>query len=90
MQKTLIDDDGEVRALTDDSNLRAVMLRDVLPNLAAHSQKRKVGRPKVAAPKRTKSFKLSPDLIDAIVALGKGYNKRVEAVLRESIAEGRI
>jgi len=56
MQKTLIDDDGEVRALTDDSNLRAVMLRDVLPNLAAHSQKRKVGRPKVAAPKRYEKF----------------------------------
>lgn len=51
---------------------------------------KKRGRPKVAAPKQVKSFKLSPDLIAAIVSSGKGYNVRVEAVLREAIAKGRI
>ena len=61
-----------------------------LPPRARDAVRRAVGRPKVAAPKRVKSFKLSPDLIDAIMASGKGYNTRVEASLRKALAKGWI
>lgn len=51
---------------------------------------KKRGRPKVARPKQVKSFKLSADVIEAIMASGKGYNVRVEAALRAAIASGKI
>lgn len=54
---------------------------------AAHKTR---GRPRSAAPKRIMSFKFSPDLISAIKASGKGYTTRVEALLRQALAEGRI
>ena len=59
-----------------------------LANNAAHVAKR--GRPRVDKPKKLKSFKLSQDVIEAIVASGRGYNTRVEAILREAIGAGRI
>ncbi len=46
------------------------------------AEMRKAGRPKVAAPKQLQSFKLSQDVISAIKQSGKGYNARVEKVLR--------
>jgi uncharacterized protein (DUF4415 family) len=66
------------------------MLRDEFPDLAEYSRKRKAGRPKSAAPKRLQSFKLSPDVIEGIKSSGKGYNVRVEAVLRQALEDGRI
>lgn len=90
ISKPLIDDDGEVRPLSYNDNVRFSMLKDSFPELAAYSAKRKAGRPKVDAPKKSKSFKLSQDLIEAIVASGKGYNARVEAMLREGLAQGKI
>ena len=87
---TLIDKDGEVRPLSSKHKVRASMLRDTSPSLAKYSEKRKVGRPKVAAPKRSKSFKLSPALIEAIVASGKGYNARVENALFKALEQGLV
>lgn len=52
--------------------------------------KKSRGRPKVEAPKKIKSFKLSQDVIEAIVSSGKGYNARVDKVLRDAIDSGRI
>ena len=46
------------------------------------------GRPKVAKPKKLKSFKLAQEVIEAILASGKGYNARVEAVLRQAFVKG--
>lgn len=88
--KPLIDEDGEVRPLTASDMLRAVPLRDVFPELAEFSEKRKVGRPKSANPKKSKTFKLSPALIDAIVATGKGYNASVEAILQKAVHQGLV
>lgn len=75
---------------TEEMFAKSVPLKDVFPALAEYSEKRRVGRPKVAAPKRSKSFKLSPDLIDAIVASGKGYNARVEKALFKAIEQGLV
>lgn len=73
--------EDDVPELTDEFFANARPLRETFPELAAYSEKRKAGRPKIAAPKRSKSFKLSPSLIEAIVSSGKGYNARVESAL---------
>lgn len=51
---------------------------------------RKVGRPKSAAPKRNGTLRLSADIWDTLKASGRGYNARVEALLREAIHDGRL
>ncbi|MEK7660606.1 MAG: BrnA antitoxin family protein [Pseudomonadota bacterium] len=86
----LIDEDGEVRTPSDFSKIKFMRVKDVFPELAEYSRQRKAGRPPVEAPKKSKTFKLSQDVIEAIVQSGKGYNARVEKVLRESLAAGKI
>ena len=51
---------------------------------------RKVGRPKVATPKRNGTLRLASDLWERIKTSGQGYNSRVEMVLWEAIDSGRI
>ncbi len=63
-------------------------LKEGFPDLHALLKRR--GRPKVESPKRSKTFKLSQDVIDGIRASGKGYNARVDEVLRAALSEGRI
>jgi uncharacterized protein (DUF4415 family) len=85
-------DEDDVPELTTEWFKNARPVRELHPELAAHSvvRKAKAGRPKVANPKKVQSFKLSPDLIEAIVTSGKGYNTRVEAALRDAVEAGRI
>ncbi len=51
---------------------------------------RKVGRPKSASPKRNGTLRLAGDLWEQIKASGRGYNSRVENVLREAVERGKI
>jgi uncharacterized protein (DUF4415 family) len=51
---------------------------------------RKTGRPKSPSPKRNGTLRLSADVWEGLKASGKGYNARVEAVLRDAIARGQI
>ncbi len=48
------------------------------------------GRPPVATPKVHIGFRLAADIVEAIRATGKGYNARVERVLRDALEKGRI
>ena len=93
-RKPLIDADGEVRELTEEDFRLFRPIAEVDPGMvtamAALREKRLRGRPKSPAPKRVKSFKLSPDVIDAVVASGPGYNARVEQALRRALEEGHI
>jgi uncharacterized protein (DUF4415 family) len=89
-QKPLTNKQGKVRELTEEDFLSAVPLAEVFPELSSFSLKRMRGRPKSDSPKKLQSFKLSGDLIDKIRASGKGYNTRVEQVLREAVDLGRI
>lgn len=50
----------------------------------------KRGRPVSDAPKQMIAFRFSPDLVCAIKAVGKGYNMRVEKVLRDAFNKGII
>lgn len=83
-------EEDNIEELTEDFFKKAVKGIDGLASLAGEDAVaflRKRGRPKVEAPKRLQSFKLSPDVIIAIKATGKGFNARVEAVLREAFIE---
>jgi uncharacterized protein (DUF4415 family) len=49
---------------------------------------RQGGRPRVALPKVHIGLRLDPEVVAAVKASGKGYNSRVEKVLRDAIAAG--
>jgi len=49
-----------------------------------------MGRPRVAAPKLHIGLRLAPDVVRAIRATGRGYNARVERVLRDALAKGEL
>ena len=55
-----------------------------------HATWKKTGRPRLAAPKKHIGFRLSSDVVDGVRATGKGYNARVEKVLREALAAGKL
>ena len=88
-------DDSDL--ITDDENpewteadfARAKPFRDVFP-AQFEAWKRHRGRPKVDAPKVMMGFRLAADLAAGIKAIGKGYNARVEKLLRDAIDEGRL
>lgn len=90
-------DDPEI--ITDDDNpewtkenfAQAKPFKEVFPaQFEAWQQKRGRGRPTVDAPKSHFAVRMDPAVIDGIKATGKGYNARVESVLREALAAGKL
>jgi uncharacterized protein (DUF4415 family) len=67
---------------------RARPFREAFPE--QHEAWKRRGRPPVATPKVHIGFRLAADVVDGIRASGPGYNARVEKVLREALAEGRL
>ena len=51
---------------------------------------KRAGRPPVDEPKVHIGFRLAGDVVASIRATGKGYNARVEKVLREALAKGQF
>jgi len=51
---------------------------------------RKRGRPKSAAPKEKINVRISPDVLAALRATGRGWQTRIDAVLREAVESGRV
>ena len=88
-------DDPDI--ITDDDNpewteavfARARPFKDIFP-AQFEAWKRGRGRPRADAPKVMMGFRLAADLAAGIKASGKGYNARVEKLLREAIDEGRL
>jgi uncharacterized protein (DUF4415 family) len=66
------------------------MVKTPLTNRAGESHIAPVGRPKIGAPKVTITLRLSADLVASIRATGKGYNLRVESVLRKALTDGHL
>ena len=56
----------------------------------AKSLKNQGGRPKLERPKAHIGFRLAADVIEGIKATGRGYNARVEKVLRDALARGKL
>jgi len=51
---------------------------------------RKRGRPKSEAPKEQINVRLSPDVLAHLRATGRGWQTRIDEVLREAMAAGRV
>lgn len=80
----LIDDDNP--EWTEADFAQAKPFQEMHPELFKAWKKR--GRPPVETPKLHIGFRLAADVVDGIRATGKGYNARVEKVLREALAKG--
>jgi uncharacterized protein (DUF4415 family) len=62
--------------------------KEVFP--AQYRSWKKMGRPRVEAPKVHIGFRLAADVVKSIRATGRGYNARVEKVLRAALAKGEL
>jgi len=81
-----------VRSLTAEDLKHFRPIREVDPGMVdAAEQFRRRGRPAIGdTPKLHIGFRLAADLVHAIRATGRGYNARVERVLREALAKGEL
>ncbi|MGA0598879.1 BrnA antitoxin family protein [Enterovirga sp. CN4-39] len=87
----LTDDDGEVRELTAEDATLFRPSAEVDPGVVEAMQRlKKGGRPKVEAPKAHIGFRMAADLVEGIRGTGRGYNVRVEKVLREALDRGEL
>jgi uncharacterized protein (DUF4415 family) len=68
---------------------RAKPFGEVFPEQYAEWKKRP-GRPTVATPKVHIGFRLSADVVEGVRATGRGYNARVDKVLRRALAKGKL
>lgn len=82
-------DDAENPEWTEADFARARPFKEVFPEQFA-AWKRGPGRPKSETPKVHAGFRLADDVVRGIKATGKGYNARVESVLREALASGKL
>jgi len=91
MKKSLTDKDGEVRELTAADIRRFRPIQEADPGmLNAVANYRRRGRPAIDNPKVRVGFRLAADVVDGIRAGGRGYNARVEKVLRDALAQGKL
>jgi uncharacterized protein (DUF4415 family) len=74
--------------LTDADFARAKPFREAFPD--QHQGWKRLGRPPADRPKVHIGFRLAADVVEAIRGSGRGYNARVEKVLREAISKGRL
>jgi uncharacterized protein (DUF4415 family) len=80
--------DNDNPELSDADFERAQPFKDVFP--AQHKAWKQRGRPPVEKPKVHIKFRLAQDVVDGIRATGRGYNARVEKVLRDALAKGQL
>lgn len=80
--------DADNPELTDADFARAKPFKELFPN--QHKAWKRRGRPPLETPKVHIGFRLAADVVSGIRATGRGYNARVEQVLREALAKGRL
>jgi uncharacterized protein (DUF4415 family) len=81
-------DSVEVPEMTDADFAKAKPFKEVFP--AQYKAWKKMGRPPVETPKIHIGFRLAADVVRAIRATGRGYNARVEKVLRDALGKGEL
>jgi len=74
--------DPDARPLTDDEWER------VKPFVRVGA--RPVGRPKVETPKPKVTLRMEPDVLTYLRNTGRGWQTRVNALIREAVAAGRV
>lgn len=83
------DHDDDSPELTDADFARAVPFAEMFPE-QAKSLRNQGGRPRLEKPKVFVGFRLAADLAESIKATGRGYSARVEKVLRDALAQGKL
>jgi uncharacterized protein (DUF4415 family) len=81
-------EDDDVPQLTEENFAGAKPFAEVFPE--QYRAWRKRGRPPVAQPKVHFGFRLAADVVQGIKATGRGYNARVEKVLRAALEKGEL
>ena len=85
----MVDHDDDTPELTDDDFARARPFKEAFPS-QYQAWKNRGGRPPVERPKIHVGFRLAADVVEGIKATGRGYNARVEKVLREALVQGKL
>ena len=83
-------DELDIPEWTEEDFARARPFKEVFPEQFASWQKKRMGRPPAENPKVHISFRLASDVVDAIRKSGRGYNARVERVLRAALERGEL
>jgi uncharacterized protein (DUF4415 family) len=78
-----IADDPESAEATDEELAKARPFAEVFPDLM-ESIRRARGRPPVARPKQQISLRLDPEVIEKFKATGKGWQARINEVLKRA------
>jgi len=78
----------DVPEATAEDFARARPFKEIFPE--QYKAWKRMGRPPVESPKVHISFRLASDVVDDIRATGKGYNVRVEKVLRDALKRGEL
>jgi uncharacterized protein (DUF4415 family) len=78
----------DVPELTEQDFARARPFKEAFPEQYRIWRRR--GRPPVAEPKVHVGFRLAADVVQGIKATGRGYNARVEKVLRAALAKSEL
>jgi len=86
----LTDADGEVRELTQADMARFRPAREVLSPELQQAWGMRVRGPQKAPVKQATTIRLDADVMAAFKATGKGWQTRINAVLREAVAAGTV
>ena len=82
IQQQITEDPDDWEA-TDEQLAQAKPFAEVFPDLM-ESIRRSRGRPAVANPRRQISIRLDPEVIEKFKATGKGWQSRINEVLRQA------
>jgi len=81
-------DHEDIPELTDADLARARPFEQAFPD--QHAAWKARGRPRLETPRKHIGFRLPAEIVDTIRASGRGYNARVEKVLRDALAKGEL
>lgn len=84
----LTDKDGEVRELTKDDLKHFKTADEVLPKELVKALPKR-GRPVSDSPKMPVQIRLSPEIVSAFKATGRGWQTRINDALRDWLKEHR-
>jgi len=82
--QTMIASDPDAAEATDEQITQAKAFAQAFPDLA-ESIKRSRGRPPIDAPKQQVSIRLSPDVLAKLKASGRGWQSKVDDILRQAV-----
>ena len=96
MQQTVKTRSGRVilrPSQAEDAAITAAALSDpdALPLTDAQLKAmRPMGRPRIAKPKAAVTMRLDADVLEALRSSGQGWQTRVNALLRDAVAQGKM